>query len=107
RRRRLRAKKRKRREGSGDLPLQYAQGVPAHHGKVRALLCRSLGRRKSPGNGHAIPTHEKTATSRCIRLGRARKSNVTRHAERSEAESKDPVALPRSLFRGIPRLRSE
>src|SRR4029453_17170263 len=51
-----------------------AQEVPAHHRKVRALVCRPLDRRKSPGNVHVIPTHEKTATNRCIRLNHARQS---------------------------------
>ena len=30
-----------------------------------------------------------------------------RHSERSEAQSKDPAALPLSLRNGIPRLGSE
>src|SRR6266403_3431058 len=74
RRRRLRTKKRKRRAGSGDLSLRCARGVPAHHRKVRELVCPSLGHRKSPDNGHAVPTHEKTVTSRCRERDRSPRS---------------------------------
>src|SRR5262249_41935235 len=70
RRRRLRAKKQKSRAEPGDSLLQSVQGVAAHRRKVRALLCRSLRRRKWQGNGPAIPMHERTATNRCMELDR-------------------------------------
>src|SRR5262249_220914 len=39
-----------------------------------ALPFRSLDHQKLQGNGRAVPTHEKTATSRCIRPNHAPRS---------------------------------